>query len=54
MYRNSSDKVKSDKAKEEIVEHAYQFMELRAESISSNDEICKKLYKRFKELEILY
>lgn len=32
----------------------YKFMESRAESISSNDNICKELYERFDELKILY
>lgn len=59
MYRKSS--ATKDKTEEQfienapkIVEQAYKFMESRAESISSNDNICKELYERFDELKILY
>lgn len=37
-----------------LVKQAYKVMESRAESISSNDNICEELYECFDELKILY
>ena len=57
-YRRLNNKPKTEEKFEEdsqnLVNQAYKFMESRAESISSNDNICGELYECFDELKNLY